>query len=192
MKKLSIAAAMAMAAIAAPSQAVTTTAVRITSAIPDYLQIAELQIFAGATNVALGGTATGSSVYQSFSSPDKAIDGDTNGDYHNGNGIFHSQGAGSGEYLLVTLAHSYDITGLTIFGRTDCCDSRDYFNYELLNGAETVARGSLNTENAGHFASTTFAAAGVPEPAEWAFIIGGLGLVGMASRRRRPSAIVTT
>lgn len=69
MKKLSIAAAMLMAAVAAPSQAVTITAVRITSAFPDYLQVAELQIFAGPTNVALGGTATGSSTYEPFASP---------------------------------------------------------------------------------------------------------------------------
>lgn len=119
--------------------------------------------------------------------PDKAIDNDTNGNYYGSSRIFHSAGTGSGEYLLVTLAGAYNVTKLGIFGRTDCCDSRDHYNFELLNGETTVGRGTLNTEIASHFDSVSF----VPEPAVWGLMVGGFGLLGAVSRRRRTATVVT-
>ena len=43
----------------------------------------------------------------------------------------------------------------------------------------------------GPSANFDFAVAGVPEPASWALMIGGFGMVGFASRRRRQSARIT-
>ena len=90
----------AVAAIATvPATAVSVigaTRIEIKSAFPDYLQVAEVQAFNFAsTNVALtanGGLATGSSTYSGFSTPDKAIDGNTAGNYYTDT-IFHSAGS---------------------------------------------------------------------------------------------------
>ena len=190
MKKLSIAAAVVMAAIAAPSNAVTVTSIKVTNAFPDYLQVAELQAFSGATNLAPTGTATGSSTYAAYSTPDKAIDGNTGGGYYTDT-IFHSAGSGSGEYLLVSFAGAIDLTKLTLFGRTDCCGERDLFNYELFNGATSIATGQIDSRYTGSNGpgSAFFAAAAVPEPAAWGLMLGGFGLLGAASRRRRSMAV---
>lgn len=193
-----IIAAMLATCAAVPAQALIITSIEIRSAVPgEWLQVTELQAFDGGLNVALasqGGVATASSVYPgSVSTPDKAIDGVTNGDYTNncanvaGGCGFHSAGTGSGEFLKVTLAAPSDITLLTIFGRTDCCSNRDSYSYKLFNGAQEVATGLLDARTS-HVASATFvreSQSPVPEPASWALMIGGFSIAGSALRRTR-------
>lgn len=180
----------AVLAVAAPASAVTVTAIRVTNTVPTWLQVAEVQAFGGATNwaaAANGATALGSGNYEPSSSPDQAIDGDTDGAYPN---IYHSDGTGADEFLLVTLGQARDITELTLWGRTDCCSARDTFGYELLNGATVVASGTLDASGAGNRATATFAPAGaVPEPAAWALMIAGFGLAGGAMRRRATGVV---
>lgn len=189
-------AVMLAAGAAMPAQALIITSIEIRSAVPgEWLQVTELQAFADGINVALaseGGVATASSVYPgSVSTPDKANDGVTNGNYTNncsnasGGCGFHSAGTGPGEFLKVTLAAPSDITLLTIYGRTDCCTNRDSYSYKLFNGTQQVGSGLLDARTA-HVASATFereTQSPVPEPASWALMIGGFGLVGSALRR---------
>ncbi len=184
---MTVAAAAAMLATV-PATAVTVigaTKIEITNAFPDYLQVAELQAFSfGATNVALtsnGGTATGSSTYAGFSSPDKAIDGNTGGNYYSDT-IFTSAGAGSGEFLDVTFAAT-NLSSISIFGRTDCCNDRDLYNVTIFNAAgATLFSGQVDAR--GQTGTVTFDPAIVPEPASWAMMVLGFGLVGFAARRR--------
>ena len=62
-------------------------------------------------------------------------------------------------------------------------------NGEVLAGSSTQA--NLNTVVADHHIwfnqNLTVVGGGVPEPASWALMIGGFGLVGLAMRRRRTS-----
>jgi len=191
MRRLKFLMAGAVLAATAPASAITVTSIRITSALPNYIQVSELQAFQGGTNVALasaGATATGSGIWTAQSTPDKAIDGIITGVYPQ---MYHSDGSSSSEFLLVTLSQAYDITGLTIFGRNDSTNFRDFFNFTLFNGQSIVATGQLDARNAQFTDSATFAAAptgAVPEPASWAMLIAGFGLTGGALRSRRTMA----
>ena len=76
------------------------------------------------TNVALGKSAFSSLVYHAgYSTPDKAVDGNTQGNYYAAPGIFHSAGP-TNEWWYVDLGASYDISSIVFYNRTDCCTSR--------------------------------------------------------------------
>ncbi len=183
---MTIAAAAAMLA-SVPATAVVVvgaTKIEITNAFPTYLQVAEVQAFNfGALNVAAsanGGVASASSVYSATSSADKANDGNSIiNSYPN---IFHSAGAGSGEFLDITFAAA-NLSSLSIFGRTDCCNERDLYNVTIFNAAgATLYSGQVDAR--GQTGTVIFDAGVVPEPASWAMMVAGFGLVGFAARRR--------
>ena len=192
MSKFAIAIALTAAAFAAvPAAAVSVvgaTRVVVTSAIPTWIQIAELQAlqFGTGTNVALasnGGVATASSVYQNGSAtPDKANDGIFPSAYPD---IFHSGTSNTGEFLQIAFAGARTLSSLTIYGRTDCCTERDLFNVEIFNGSgASLFSGQLDARGAP--GTITFdAPPAVPEPATWTLLIGGFGLTGAAMRRRK-------
>ena len=124
-------------ALASPAQAVVATSITIKSGFAwgDWLQIGELQVFAGGVNVALasnGATVFGSGSYDAFSTPDKAIDGNISTAYPN---IYHSDGTGPTEYLEVKFANAVDISDIVIYGRSDCCSERNLFTYEQIGRA---------------------------------------------------------
>lgn len=180
--------AMSVAA-AAPAQAVTAIKLQISNAsgLPDqYLQVSEVQAFTAANlNVAAalnGGTASANTGNWPGSSPAYAIDGIINTVYP---AMFHpASGQQAGAVLTINFAGAFDITKLAIFGRSDCCSSRDLFSYSLLDaGNNVVASGLLDARNANHSASVTLASA-VPEPATWAMMMVGFGVLGFGLRRR--------
>ncbi len=179
-----LASAAAALSLAAPAQALVVTSITITSAIPDWLQVAEVQAWTPGmgANVALataGATATSSGVFLNGPAvPGYAIDGNTSGDYPF---IYHSANNDGSDYLTVTFAAPTDIELLTVFGRTDCCSNRDYFQFQAFDGTSLVASGTLDAVNATNSASFNLA---VPEPSTWAMMIAGFGMVGGAMRRR--------
>lgn len=191
MKILAIAVA-SLAFTAVPAAAVTVvdaTSIRITSAAPDYLQVAEVRALTfDNVNVALGASATSSSTYDSFSTAAKAVDGNTNGSYYSDK-IFHSQGSGAGEFLEISFGPS-TLASLTLFGRSDCCSERDVYNVQIFAGSNLLYSGTLNAYNDAHSASIGFdlPVPGVPEPTTWMMLIAGFGLVGGAARYRRKAA----
>ena len=193
MKKLATTAALLLSAcVSIPAFAtsiVGATEIKITSAIPDYLQVAELEAFnLWGTNVAQalnGGMATGSSTYSSFSTPDKAIDGKEGGNYYSDT-IFHSAGTSGAEFLDVRFAAS-DLSSVMIFGRTDCCTARDVYNIQIFNAAgKSLFSGKLDAS--GGSAGVGFSPAQVAEPAGLALSGIGLALAGAAARSRRKAA----
>ncbi|MDZ4375638.1 MAG: hypothetical protein U1C74_30015, partial [Phenylobacterium sp.] len=174
-----LAATAALALMAAPVQAATVIGaakIRITNALPTWLQVGEVQAFEDLTgvNVALasnGATATGSGNFTAASSPDKAIDGLAPADYPL---IYHSNGAGADEFLEITLAGPTDLSSLTIFGRADSFGNRDVYNVSIFDvGGQTLFSGQLdNSALAGGAGTLTFGSTGaVPEPATWAMMI---------------------
>ena len=193
-RKVVILGAVALSLIGTAANATSTpvTSIRITNALPSWLQVSEViatQTGTG-TDVALasqGATASASSVYSAQSSADNAIDGVGPANYPN---IYHSAGNDGSDYLLITLAGGFDLSSLTILGRTDCCDDRDLYNYQLFNGTTLVGSGMLDARNTAHSGSVEFAPGGaVPEPASWALMLGGFGMVGGAMRSRRKVAV---
>lgn len=77
--------------------------------------------WAQGTNVALGKTATGSSVWEAASSADKVVDGITNLGHPN---QFHSGSGDRYPWWQVDLGQVYLIQEIVIWNRVDCCQTR--------------------------------------------------------------------
>lgn len=191
MKSFAFACALAVAAVAVPAGAVTVvgaTKVTVTNAYNTWLQVAELQAFSfGNVNVAAasnGATATGTGgAYDVFATPDKAIDGNTGGGYYTDT-IFHPA-VEPGTQLDINFASATNLESLTIWGRTDCCQSRDSYIVTIFGGNTVLYSGTLNAFGAP--ATVMFDA--VPEPESWVLLVAGFGLVGATMRRRQRTAI---
>lgn len=180
-------------ALAAASQAgavsvVGATKVRVTSAIPSYIQVSELEAYEFGTlaNVAAaanGGTASASSVYDAGFEAAKAIDGD------NLSTLFISAGFEAGEYLDIFFSHATTLTQLSIYGRSGCCTDRDIFNVQVFNRTGDVLYSGQLDARATRSATVQFddppVTGGVPEPATWALMVLGFGAAGALLRGRR-------
>jgi hypothetical protein len=87
-----------------------------------------------------------------------------------------------------TAAQNADFIGFSGLSQTfnvleNATASVDIYGY-INNNAQLVIGGvSLNPGGGGYIAN-----GGVPEPATWAIMLLGVGMVGFAARRRRPSA----
>lgn len=188
---------------AAAATVVGATRITVKSALPDYLQVAELQAFSfGNVNVALasnGGVASALSQYDAGYAPEngpgETIDGVYPASYdYTYNpavpGMYHSGSASAAEYLSVAFAAPTTLSKVTIYGRGDCCAGRDLYNVTIYGAGDKVLyTGQLDARTTGND-SITFDAptSGAPEPAAWALMIGGFGLAGATFRRRRTMA----
>jgi hypothetical protein len=188
--KLAVAALVASMATAASAVTVVgATTIRIENALDTYIQVAEVQaVDFGNTNVALAGTASASSVWQAgISEPGEAIDGNTGGNYFDASQrIFHSA-SGAGQFLQISIAPT-TLASLTIWGRSDCCRSRDFFDVSIFNATGALLwSGQYDVRDGAQFRTVNFirpVGGGVPEPLTWALMVTGFGLVGTAARRR--------
>lgn len=184
---------------AGPAAAITVidaTRIEITSAIPSYLQIAEVFAFEDGSldnvaSAAEGGTA--SAVSSGFGgSPGGAIDGNASPSY--GGHFYHSGGAGPGEKLTINLGRTATLASLRIVGRSDCCRDRDAWNVTIFDAGDAVLfSGLLDSRNSSAFDATAAFdspnVGGVPEPSTWAMMILGFGAAGAAVRSRRRVAL---
>ncbi len=83
------------------------------------LNLAEVQIFSGTTNIAIKGTASQSSIDWD-GKPELAIDGNTNGDKGKGNSVMHTDGqARSSPWWQVDLGSDLAIQSIILWNRTD-------------------------------------------------------------------------
>ncbi len=203
LKRFIAAAALAGAVAAAgPAAAVTVvgaTSITVRSALPDFIQVAELLAFNGANvNVALaanGGVATALSQYFNTApqgGPAEANDGFYPADYDydfdpDVPGVYHSGGSGANEYLTITFAGPATLSKVQIWGRGDCCESRDLYNVTIYGAGQSVLfQGQLDARVTGNDAILFDApTGGVPEPGAWALMIAGFGGAGAMLRRRR-------
>jgi PEP-CTERM motif len=162
--------------------------IEITSALPDYLQIFDVQALelGALDNVASAAEgASVSAVSSGFAtSPDGAIDEFASTYYHSG-------GASGSEKLTIQLARTATLSSLSITGRTFCCRDRDFWNVSIFGAADALLfSGQFDArQTPDSIARVDFDApvGGVPEPATWAMMILGFGAAGAAIRRRRPA-----
>ena len=164
------------------------TRIEISSAIPDFLQISDVQAleFGTLDNVASAAEgASASAVTSGFAtSPVNAIDAFVST-------LYHSASGNGSEKLTIQLGRTATLTSLSIMGRTDCCRARDLWNVSIFGAGNAVLfAGQFDArQTQGSIASVDFDApvGGVPEPATWAMMILGFGAVGAAIRRRQPA-----
>jgi PEP-CTERM motif len=108
-----------------------------------------------------------------------AIDGSIAGTYPQ---IYHASNLG--ESVRLTFAAPVNLAHLTLYGRAGdaCCGFRDVYKVTLntLAGPSTTFLADASGGKA--FQSFT---SPVPEPTEFAMMLGGLGLIGFLARRRR-------
>jgi hypothetical protein len=187
------------AAVSSGAQAalVGAKSIYVTSAFPDYLQVAEVVAIqqGTGTDVALssnGGTATAASNYGGSGGPGAAIDGVYPSSFYDPGSIYHSAGSGAGEYLDVVLAASDTLSSLTIYGRTDCCSQRDKYNVTIFNAAGHSIFSGVVDGSLANGQGTTVTFGGVPEPASWALMLVGFGGLGFVARSRRKMALATS
>ncbi|MDD4869368.1 MAG: SUMF1/EgtB/PvdO family nonheme iron enzyme [Kiritimatiellae bacterium] len=95
--------------------------VRITAGPNRWMNFAEVQVFAGGQNIAVGKKATQSSTY-GVCSASRAVDGNTDGEYAK-NSLAHT-GNGENEWWEVDLGAVTTIERLVIWNRTDCAMER--------------------------------------------------------------------
>ena len=91
----------------------------------------------------------------------------------------------TGPYIFTT-ATTISPTDIVFTG--DCCgDQNEYFFAQslALGGTDAITGGTYGGDAVTASGSVTAATTGVvPEPANWAFMLAGLGLMGRALRRR--------
>jgi Na+-transporting methylmalonyl-CoA/oxaloacetate decarboxylase gamma subunit len=107
------------------------------------LHLAEVQVFDQAgVNVAVGGTATQSSVYAGTAVAARGIDGNTNGAW-GGNSVFHTDGGLEtvNPFWTLTLPTATNVKEIKVWNRTDCCQDRLVgFKLEAMNSSGTVLK----------------------------------------------------
>jgi prepilin-type processing-associated H-X9-DG protein len=160
--------------------------VKVTLPGTNVLSLAEVQVFdAGGNNVAAGRTATQSSSDPTFpqGSPNKAVDGNTNGAWANGS-VTHTANQAN-QWWMVDLGSSNEITQITVWNRTDSCCTWRLNNalVEILDSAQqpiwsqslpvmngvpqwTLATCTVTTGGSTSGGSTTSATTGGPPPGD--------------------------
>jgi hypothetical protein len=141
-------------AYSAQAGLISVKSIEISNAINNWLQVSEVVALDNLSNdVALssvGAIATAPDTWSTFSTPAKAIDGITAGNYNLGE-IFHEGSNNSHDSLTITFASVVELMSIQIFGRTDCCTDRDFYTVSFFNGSgDTLFTTSVDSRFGAH------------------------------------------
>lgn len=100
------------------------------------LSLAEVEVFEKGVNLAFKGKAAQSTVAHS-GTPEKAVDGNTNGDYHKGS-VTHSKPNSTDPWWEVDLGKEADIEGVVVYNRDSLGGRLDGFTLKILDAARKV------------------------------------------------------
>jgi hypothetical protein len=192
-KSILLALFVVTSAVASSAQAglINVNSIVITDAANDHLQVSEFQAFQTGTgnNVALASAgavaSTTSSSWDHNSTPDKAIDGEyTRLSFPY---MYHNAPSTVGN-LTITLAAPAELSSFSIYGRAECCSFRDVYNVSFFDAGNNLLYTALSANASGstHMVNVQLPNTAVPEPGSIALV--GLGLLGLASRRKRNQA----
>ncbi len=157
----------------------------ITNESNTWLQVAEVVATNMSNNdIALsseGAIATAPTPYSLISGPENAIDGITFGVYSQGQ-IFHSGNQHSRDTLTITFASIQELNSIQVFGRTDCCQTRDLFRITFFGEQQNELYSTIiDSRVNGVDPIVTLPNTKVPEPST--LVIFALGILGLASRK---------
>ena len=101
------------------------------------LSLAEVSVFQNQKNVAKKKSATQSSIGFGGSA-DRAVDGNTDGNYHN-NSVSHTEIGGTNAWWEVDLGGTVNVEQIVVYNRTDAAESRlDGFTIKVLDADRKV------------------------------------------------------
>jgi hypothetical protein len=143
----------------------------------DWLQVAEVHVFDGATDITSLANLTASSYYggNPLYAPAQAVDG-------NPSTFFHAGSNGPGEFLELDFAAPVSVSSVSILGRNNSFEARDQYNVQFIGPDLNVIATRYIDDRHSPFVGT---ASAVPEPATWGMMILGLGGAGALLRRRQ-------
>jgi hypothetical protein len=123
-RRAALLATVALTAAAPAGDAVRGRYVRVESGERlEYLHFAEVEVYVGGRNIAVGRPTTASSTMQPFT-PDKAVDGVIEYVWGVNPSFWSSGGSKGGEWWEVDLGEEAAIERLLLYNRLDCCQER--------------------------------------------------------------------
>jgi len=178
-----------IAALAGASHGQTVTATQIANSLTNsggtlspggQGVVATTTIARGAVNVAMGGTASQSSI-SSGGSPERAIDGRVTGQWSE-NSTTHTTSAAD-QWWQVDLGSTVsDITSISLWNRTDCCSDRlTNFRVSLLDASSNEVWGQNYYTGGGYPTPTLNISLPTPQDAQFVRVaLLGSGVVSLA------------
>ena len=161
--------------------------IEVSNGIGEWLQVAEVvaldMLGDDMALTSAGAIASAADWWDARTLPINAIDGNTAGSYGLGQ-IFHEGNPRTGDTLTIELSSVVELASIQIFGRTDCCQARDFYNVSFFDeqGSELFSTSVDSRFQSSPVIALPDTSVAVPNPATLALMI--IGFVGLSLSRK--------